>query len=195
MRELIKQAIGNHITGVQQFFSDENILEVEEIAEIIADKLSQKHKVLICGNGGSNCDAIHFAEEFTGRFRKARKPLPVLALSDSSHITCVANDYGFEDIFSRGVEAYGMANDILIGISTSGNSENVLKAINKANDLTMITIGLLGKDGGKINELCDHVLIVKGDTSDRIQEVHITILHIIIELVERKLFPQNYVAV
>ncbi|MBW6516323.1 MAG: SIS domain-containing protein, partial [Candidatus Cloacimonetes bacterium] len=142
--------------------------------------------------GGSNCDAIHFAEEFTGRYRKDRQPLPVIAISDSSHITCVANDYGFSEVFARGVEAYGTEGDILIAISTSGNSENVIRAVEKAHNLGLFTIGLLGKDGGKMKELVDVELIVAGKTTDRIQEVHMIILHIIIEMTERILFPANY---
>lgn len=164
----------------------------EKIAEELADIFKNGNKVLICGNGGSNCDALHFAEEFTGRFRKERRALPAIALSDSSHITCVGNDYGFDYIFSKGVEAYGKEGDMFIGISTSGNSGNVIKAVEKAKSLGLKTVVLLGKDGGKLKGMCDYEFIIPGETSDRIQEIHMMILHIIIEGVERIMFPENY---
>ena len=164
----------------------------EKIAKDLASIFTNGNKVLICGNGGSNCDALHFAEEFTGRFRKERRALPAIAISDSSHITCVGNDYGFDYIFSKGVEAYGKEGDMFIGISTSGNSGNVIKAIEKAKSLGMKTVGLLGKNGGKIKGMCDYEFIIPGETSDRIQEIHMMILHIIIEGVERIMFPENY---
>ena len=164
----------------------------EKIAEELAEAFTNGNKVLICGNGGSNCDALHFAEEFTGRFRKERRALPAIAISDSSHITCVGNDYGFDYIFSKGVEAYGKEGDMFIGISTSGNSGNVIKAVEKAKELGMKTVALLGKDGGKLKGMCDHEFIIPGETSDRIQEIHMMILHIVIEGVERIMFPENY---
>lgn len=164
----------------------------EKIAEELAEAFTNGNKVLICGNGGSNCDALHFAEEFTGRFRKERRALPAIAISDSSHITCVGNDYGFDYIFSKGVEAYGKEGDMFIGISTSGNSGNVIKAVEKAKELGMKTVALLGKDGGKLKGMCDYEFIIPGKTSDRIQEIHMMILHIIIEGVERIMFPENY---
>lgn len=175
------------------------ILEEEEkgetlkVARELADIFKKGGKVLICGNGGSNCDALHFAEEFTGRFRKERRALPAIAISDSSHITCVGNDYGFDHIFSKGVEAFGKEGDMFIGISTSGNSANVIKAVELANKMGLKTVALLGKDGGKLKGMCDYEFIVEGDTSDRIQEIQMTILHIIIEGVERIMFPENYI--
>lgn len=164
----------------------------EKVAKDLAEVFINGNKVLICGNGGSNCDALHFAEEFTGRFRKERRALPAIAISDSSHITCVGNDYGFDYIFSKGVEAYGKEGDMFIGISTSGNSGNVIKAVEKAKELGMKTVALLGKDGGKLKGMCDYEFIIPGETSDRIQEIHMMILHIIIEGVERIMFPENY---
>ncbi|MBS5038128.1 MAG: D-sedoheptulose 7-phosphate isomerase [Fusobacterium sp.] len=164
----------------------------EKVAKDLAEVFTNGNKVLICGNGGSNCDALHFAEEFTGRFRKERRALPAIAISDSSHITCVGNDYGFDYIFSKGVEAYGKEGDMFIGISTSGNSGNVIKAVEKAKELGMKTVALLGKDGGKLKGMCDYEFIIPGETSDRIQEIHMMILHIIIEGVERIMFPENY---
>lgn len=166
--------------------------ETEKVAKELADIFMKGNKVLICGNGGSNCDALHFAEEFTGRFRKDRRALPAIALSDSSHITCVGNDYGFDYIFSRGVEAFGKEGDMFIGISTSGNSANVIKAVEAAKKMGIKTCVLLGKDGGTLKDQCDYEFIIPGETSDRIQEIHMAILHIIIEGVERIMFPENY---
>ena len=164
----------------------------EKIAHELAEVFQKGNKVMICGNGGSNCDAMHFAEEFTGRFRKERRALPAIAISDSSHITCVGNDYGFDHIFSKGVEAYGKQGDMFIGISTSGNSANVIKAVELDKSLGIKTVSLLGKDGGKLKGMCDYEFIIPGETSDRIQEIHMMILHIIIEGVERIMFPENY---
>lgn len=166
--------------------------ETEKVAKDLASIFENGNKVLICGNGGSNCDALHFAEEFTGRFRKDRRALPAISLSDSSHITCVGNDYGFDYIFSRGVEAYGKEGDMFIGISTSGNSANVIKAVEAAKKMGLKTCVLLGKDGGKLKGMCDYEFIIPGNTSDRIQEIHMMILHIIIEGVEKIMFPENY---
>ena len=171
---------------------EEERRETEKVAKELADVFTKGNKVLICGNGGSNCDALHFAEQFTGRFRGDRKALPAIAISDSSHITCVGNDYGFDYIFSRGVEAYGKEGDMFFGISTSGNSPNVIKAVETAKKLGMKTCVLLGKDGGKLKGMCDYEFIIPGKTSDRIQEIHMMILHIIIEGVERIMFPENY---
>ena len=169
-----------------------NIKIIEQISSTIAKAFETGNKVLICGNGGSSTDAMHFAEELTGKFRKERRALPAIALTDPSHITCVANDYGFEEIFARGVEAYGKEGDVLIAISTSGNSQNVNNAVKIATDRKMITFGLLGKNGGKLNEKCNFQIIAPGNTTDRIQEIHIAVLHIIIETIERILFPENY---
>ena len=164
----------------------------EAIAKDLAEIFAKGGKALIAGNGGSNCDALHFAEEFTGRFRGNRRALPAIAISDSSHITCVGNDFGFDYIFSRGVEAYGKEGDLFIGISTSGNSANIIKAVEAAKAMGIKTMALLGKDGGKLKGTCDYEFIIPGETSDRIQEIHMMILHIIIEGVERIMFPENY---
>ena len=172
--------------------NEKNFSTTEEVSRELANSFEKGNKVLICGNGGSNCDALHFAEEFTGRFRKDRRALPAIAISDSSHITCVGNDYGFDYVFSKGIEAFGKKGDIFIGISTSGNSKNIIKAMEKAKELGLITIGLLGKDGGELKGKMNYEFIIPGETSDRIQEIHMAILHIIIEGVERKMFPENY---
>jgi D-sedoheptulose 7-phosphate isomerase len=145
-----------------------------------------------CGNGGSHCDAMHFAEEFTGRYRKDRKPVGALALGNPSHVTCVSNDYGFEHIFSRELGGLGRKGDLLIGLSTSGNSQNVINAFTQAKEMKIATVALLGRNGGKLREMADLAIVVPAETSDRIQEIHIKLLHTVIETVERKLFPENY---
>ena len=148
----------------------------------------QGGKIIACGNGGSHCDAMHFAEELTGRYRNDRKALPALAISDSSHITCVGNDYGYDFIFSRFVEAHGKAGDILLGISTSGNSPNIINALEKARELGMFTIALTGKDGGKIKDLCDlEIRAPKSDYADRAQEIHIKVIHSLIDGIENQM--------
>jgi len=168
------------------------LAEIEKIADSIAAALQQGGKVLICGNGGSGCDASHFAEEFTGRFRKDRRALPAIALMDAAHITCVANDFGYNSIFSRSVEALGKKGDVLIALSTSGNSANVKEAIIKAKEIEMTAVALLGRDGGVTKGLSDYEILIRSQFSDRIQEVHMFILHILTELVERRLFPELY---
>ncbi len=172
--------------------NDDEMNKTVAASELIAAALNNGGKILSAGNGGSLCDAMHFAEEFTGRFRNNRRALPVIALADSTHITCVGNDFGFDEIFSRGVEAFGRDGDIFVGLSTSGNSANIIKAVEKARANNMKVILLLGKDGGKLAGQADIEFIVPGKTSDRIQEVHMTVLHIIIEGAERILFPDNY---
>ncbi len=193
IKEDIKKSYLTAYETVKNFIEDErNISKTVEISEILANAYKNGNKSLIAGNGGSNCDAMHFAEEFTGRFRKDRKALPSLSISDSSHITCVGNDYGFDFIFAKGVEAFGQPGDVFFGISTSGNSKNIIEAIKTAKEKGLKTVALLGKDGGKLKGICDYEFIIPGETSDRIQEVHMIILHIIIEGVERILFPENY---
>ena len=178
---------------LKEFIEKEKVEKTtEKISMRLAQAFETKNKVLICGNGGSNCDALHFAEEFTGRFRSNRRALPAISISDSSHITCVGNDFGFDEIFARGVEAYGKEGDFFIGLSTSGNSANIIRAVEEAKKLGMTTCVLLGKDGGRLKGMCDFEFIIPGITSDRIQEIHMMILHIIIEGVERILFPELY---
>ena len=149
-------------------------------------------RIFSCGNGGSMCDAMHFAEELTGRFRKERAPLPAMAINDASHLTCVSNDYGYDFIFSRYVEAWGNKGDVLLAISTSGNSKNIVFAVEAAKKKGMKVIGLLGKGGGVLKDIVDVGIVVDSVVSDRIQEVHIKCIHIFIEGIERNLFPENY---
>jgi D-sedoheptulose 7-phosphate isomerase len=163
-----------------------------EFSNILIQAYKNQATVFSCGNGGSHCDAMHFAEEMTGRYRKDRRPLGALALGDASHVTCVSNDYGFKYIFSRQVEALARKGDVLIGLSTSGNSENVILAMEAAKAKSMTTIALLGKDGGKLKSIADLSIIVPAQTADRIQEMHIKLIHTVIETVERSLFPEHY---
>ena len=162
---------------------------VTAIANHLAGVLSAGGRVLTCGNGGSLCDAMHFAEEMSGRFRDDRPALAVQSMADPTHMTCVANDYGFEKVFSRGVEAWGKAGDALVVFSTSGKSPNLIAAAEAARQRGLSVVGLLGRDGGPLKSACDHVIVVPATTSDRIQEVHIKIVHLLIELIEKKLFP------
>ena len=165
-----------------------NFERIETAVQKIVASFQQGGKIIACGNGGSHCDAMHFAEELTGRYRNDRKALPALAISDSSHITCVGNDYGYDFIFSRFVEAHGKAGDVLLGISTSGNSPNIINALEKARELGMFTIALTGKDGGKIKDLCDlEIRAPKSDYADRAQEIHIKVIHSLIDGIENQM--------
>ena len=170
----------------------ENIATIAETAEMMRDVFERQGRIFACGNGGSLCDAIHFAEECTGKFRDDRIPLPAIALSDAGHITCTANDFGFSEIFARPLSVLGHPGDLLVALSTSGNSENVVRAAEVAKSRGMQVCGLLGGDGGGVKKHCDVYLIAPGDTADRIQEIHIKVLHILIEHVERLMFPENY---
>lgn len=175
---------------LEDFVSDRRNLDlIAGAGEMLVELFRNGGKVLSCGNGGSLCDAMHFAEELTGRFRNDREALPAMALADPAHLSCVANDMGYEEVFARMIQAFGKPGDVLLTISTSGNSPNILKAIAAARDKQMKVIGLTGKDGGKMKEACDITLVVpwKG-YSDRIQEVHIKIIHILIEYIEQQLF-------
>ena len=170
----------------------EQMKNCEKFSDLLLATFKNGGKLFTCGNGGSHCDAMHFAEEFTGRYRKDRAPLGALALGDASHVTCVSNDYGFSEIFSRQLVGLARKGDMLVGLSTSGNSENVVRAFQAAKEHGITTVGLLGKDGGKLKALADHSIIIPAATSDRIQEMHIKIIHTVIETVERQLFPENY---
>ncbi len=166
---------------------------VERFADVAEATFRRGGTIYSCGNGGSMCDAMHFAEEWTGRFRRDRAALPALAFSDPSHMTCIANDFGFEQVFARMVDAYGKPGDALVAISTSGNSPNVLAACRAAKAKGVAVVGLLGKGGGPMKELCDVAVVVPlATTSDRIQEIHIKVIHAVIEAVERRMFPGNY---
>ena len=162
-----------------------NLKKIEQAAAVMVSAVKAGGKIITCGNGGSHCDAMHFAEELTGKYRDPRKAIPALCISDASHITCVGNDYGFEFIFSRYLEALGNRGDVLLAISSSGNSENVLQAAKTARDKGMKVVALTGKDGGKLGPLADvEILVPHKGFADRIQEVHIKIIHVLILLIE-----------
>ena len=171
---------------LNQFLSDEEQLKhIDQAVEAMAHCLRSGHKIIACGNGGSHCDAMHFAEELSGRYRNNRKALAAMAISDPSHLSCVGNDYGFEYVFSRYVEALGRPGDILLGISTSGNSTNVLNAIATAKNLGMTCIGLTGKDGGKMKDALDiEIRAPHSEFADRAQEIHIKAIHAMIDGIE-----------
>jgi D-sedoheptulose 7-phosphate isomerase len=179
---------------LEAFLADPaNLAAVDQFVEAAAESLQQGGLLMSCGNGGSMCDAMHFAEEWTGRFRKDRAALAAVAFSDPSHLTCIANDFGFDQIFAREVQAYGKPGDLLVAISTSGESPNVIEACKTAREMGVKVVGLLGKGGGQLRDLVDVPIVVPAaTTSDRIQEVHIKVLHITIEAVERRMFPDNY---
>jgi D-sedoheptulose 7-phosphate isomerase len=170
----------------------DNVLKINSAISVMVESYKNNGRMFSCGNGGSMCDAMHFAEELTGRFRKERAPLAAMAINDPSHLTCVSNDYGYDVVFSRYVEAWGNKGDVLLAISTSGNSPNVLLAAEAAKKKGMKVIGLLGKDGGKLKDMVDVAIVVDSQVSDRIQEVHIKCIHIFIEGIERSMFPENY---
>ncbi len=170
----------------------ENMRACESLTKLLIETYQTNHNLFICGNGGSHCDSMHFAEELTGRFRKDRRPLGALALGDASHVTCVSNDAGFEYIFERQLRGLGKTGDLLVCLSTSGNSPNVIRAAQAAKEMGIKTVGLLGKDGGKLGKLVDLPIVIPHPLSDRIQEMHIKIIHTAIETLERALFPENY---
>lgn len=185
----IRYSVDQGILAISQLRQPHALSFIESAAEMIAECFRSGNKVIVAGNGGSLCDAAHFAEELTGLFRSVRPALPAIALSEPGHITCVGNDLGFEWVFSRGVEAYGKEGDIFIGLTTSGKSANIIKAVEAAQKRGLRTITFLGKGGGKLKGVADLELIIDGfPTSDRIQEAHMAAIHIIIEAVELLLF-------
>ena len=185
----MRESFENALACLDQFVRDEAAMaRLSSVANELADALLDGGKILACGNGGSACDAMHFCEELTGRYREDRPALAAIACVDPGHLTCTANDYGFDFVFSRWVEALGSEQDVLVVLSTSGNSANVLNAAEAANAIGMKTVALLGKNGGKLRGLCDHEWVVPGETSDRIQELHMLILHTLVEGVELRMF-------
>ncbi|UTV29218.1 D-sedoheptulose 7-phosphate isomerase [Photobacterium atrarenae] len=188
-QDLIRAELTEAADVLNRFLSDDkNIADIEAAAKLLAASFKQGGKVLSCGNGGSHCDAMHFAEELTGRYRENRPGYPGIAISDPSHLSCVSNDFGYDHVFSRYLEAVGAAGDVLFGLSTSGNSGNILKAIEAAKVKGMKTIALTGKDGGQMAGLADvEIRVPHFGFADRIQEVHIKIIHILIMLVEKEM--------
>ncbi|MFD2180327.1 D-sedoheptulose 7-phosphate isomerase [Veronia pacifica] len=188
-QDLIRSELNEAAEVLNAFLADEkNIANIEAAAKLLADSFKNRGKVLSCGNGGSHCDAMHFAEELTGRYRENRPGYPAIAISDPSHLSCVSNDFGYEYVFSRYVEAVGQEGDVLFGLSTSGNSGNILNAIEAAKAKGMKSIALTGKDGGKMAGLADiEIRVPHFGYADRIQEIHIKIIHIMIQLVEKEM--------
>ncbi|OIQ16718.1 MAG: phosphoheptose isomerase [Bacteriovorax sp. MedPE-SWde] len=193
MSNYIQEAFTGAQDALTKFVNNSKNFEVMKAAtDAMVKTLNTDGRIISCGNGGSMCDAMHFAEELTGRFRKDRPALSAMSISDPSHMTCVANDYGFEFVFSKYVEAQGRPGDVLLAISTSGNSPNCLEAVKSAHAKGMKVIGLLGKDGGKMKDIVDFPIVIEANVSDRVQEMHIKIIHTFIEGIERQIFPENY---
>ena len=191
-KRLIEHFVNESVRVKSEFFQS-NATLIADTAEKMAHALRDGRKVLLFGNGGSAADAQHIAAEFVGRFIPDRIPLPALSLAtDTSALTALGNDYGYDAVFSRQVHALGNAGDIAIGISTSGNSPNVLAAIDVARSRSLLTIGLTGQDGGKMNGRTDVLFRVPSRMTPRIQETHITLGHVLCELIDRELFPEAY---
>ena len=190
MQESIINLINESVRTFTNISKDQNQVDlIENITNTILNAFKSDNKLLLCGNGGSAADAQHIAAELSGRFEIDRKPLNAEALHvNSSFVTAVANDYGYEEIYSRMVEAIGKNGDILLALSTSGNSKNIIRAIDKANSQGLITIGFSGNDGGAMQNLCKYNLIIPSDNTARIQEAHILVGHIICKLIEQKMF-------
>lgn len=193
MRQIQKNIINQNFAEatdiLAKFVSDPaNFVAIEKAGKLLVDSFKKGHKVVSCGNGGSMCDAIHFAEELSGKFRENRKALAAISISDPSHISCVANDFGYDFVFSRFIEAVGNKGDILLAISTSGNSKNVLEAIRAANKKKIKIIGLTGKNGGKMAGLCDvEIRAPYSKYADRAQEIHIKVIHTLIHFIEENI--------
>lgn len=190
MKARILENLNEALEVLEEFISQpENIEAIEKAATLMVESVQRGGKIISCGNGGSMTDAMHFAEELSGVFREKRPALPAISISDPSHITCTANDYSFDEIFSRYVEGVGQEGDVLLAISTSGNSMNIIKAAEAAMGKGMKIVGLTGKTGGLLAGMVDCEIRVKGRKhSDRIQEIHIKILHILVLLIEQGVF-------
>jgi D-sedoheptulose 7-phosphate isomerase len=187
-----KQAITSHFDEalkiLEKFNTPENMLLIEKAGKIMVQAIQNGNKIISCGNGGSMCDAMHFAEELSGRYRENRKALPALSISDPSHMSCVANDYGYQYVFSRYLEAVGQTGDVLLAISTSGNSSNIIEAIHVARSKGIKIVGLTGKTGGGMASLCDvEIRAPHTEYADRAQEIHIKVIHSLIDFIERNI--------
>jgi D-sedoheptulose 7-phosphate isomerase len=190
--ELIRKNFEESQRVLARFATEENFRKLDEAASLMAQAVQKGHKILSCGNGGSMCDAMHFAEELTGKFRRDRPAVPAISISDPSHMSCVGNDYGYDFVFSRYLEAVGQPGDVLLAISTSGNSRNVLQAAQVAQQKNIFVVALTGNEGGKLAQHCDLELRVPhSGYADRIQEVHIQIIHSLIQSIEVKLFGEE----
>lgn len=192
INELIQAHFNESASVLQTFINNvDNFRAIEKAGLLITESFQKGNKLISCGNGGSMSDAMHFAEELSGRYRNDRPSLPALAISDPSYLSCVANDYGYDFVFSRYVEGLGKEGDILFAISTSGNSSNVIKAVETARKNKMIVIALTGKDGGKLASLCDiEIRAPFSKFADRAQEIHIKVIHSLIDLIEQQIFKK-----
>ena len=194
----MKQHINASLVEAQQSLNallanDTALQAIQQAAELLIAVFERKGRVYSCGNGGSMCDAMHFAEELTGRYRLDRAALGATAISDAGHLTCVGNDHGYEQVFSRYIEGHGRAGDCLVALSTSGTSKNIIRAAQTARALGMHVIVLSGKQSELLSSLSDVYICTPGGAfADRVQELHIKVLHILIELIERHFFPENY---
>lgn len=192
INSMSEKQIADHFLEASQillkFNTSENIQKIAKAGAVMVSSLKSGGKIISCGNGGSMCDAMHFAEELTGRYRDNRPSIAAISISDPSHITCVGNDYGFDFIFSRYLEGVGRENDVLLAISTSGNSKNVLNAIKVAKEKKMLVIGLTGKSGGEMANLCDvEIRAPHSEFADRAQEIHIKVIHTLIDFIENNI--------
>ena len=194
MIEHVRNALNESSTALERLIASPEALErVAQAGQLLANSLGGSSRVFSCGNGGSMCDSIHFAEELSGRYRQNRKGLPAIAIADPGHLTCVGNDFGYEFVFSRFLEAHARPGDVLVGISTSGSSPNVIKAAEFAVANNMKVITLTGRVDSALGKLATiDVCTPAGKYADRVQELHIKVIHILIELVERQLYPENY---
>ncbi|MEK6479127.1 D-sedoheptulose 7-phosphate isomerase [Catalinimonas sp. 4WD22] len=186
--EIIRTELEEASRVLDNFLQDpQNISLIEEGASLFAETIKNGGKIISCGNGGSHCDAMHFAEELSGRYRENRPALPALAISDPSHLSCVGNDFGYDYVFSRFLEGLGKEGDALLAISTSGNSKNVIEAVQMAKEKKMKVVALTGKDGGKLGPLADiEIRVPHQGFADRVQEIHIKVIHILILLIEKQ---------
>lgn len=193
VQQLIQNSLAESQAVLDRFVNNpKQIQAIEGAAQVLVEALKNGHKIISCGNGGSHCDAMHFAEELSGRYRENRPALAAMAISDPSHITCVSNDFGYNFVFSRFIEGLGQEGDVLVGISTSGNSASIIEAVSAAKQKGMKVILLTGKDGGKLAHLGDVEIRVEHEGfADRIQEIHIKVIHIMIQLVEYQIFGRK----
>lgn len=194
MQSFVKACLEDSASALQKLLADQDTQGViAQAGALLAETFKKGGRVFSCGNGGSMCDAMHFAEELSGRYRQDRAALAAVAISDPGYISCVGNDYGYEYIFSRYLEAHAKSGDVLLAISTSGKSKNVLAAVEAAKKIGVKVIGLMGRPDTPLGQAADiRIATPAGAFADRIQELHIKIIHILIELVERQIFPQNY---
>jgi len=194
MLDLIRMNLQQAQSALEQLIINEKSLKsIEAAARLLLDAFAGGGRAFSCGNGGSMCDAMHFAEELTGRFRNDRPCIAAMAISDPGHLTCVANDFGYDQVFARFLEAHGRKGDVLLAISTSGRSASILNAARTARTLGIRVIALVGRDGTDLGPLADICIATPGGKfADRVQELHIKVIHILIELVERQLHPENY---